>query len=132
MQINTGSSLNKILLLVAIILVACNAATRVPEGVIAMNPMKELLWDIAQVEAYATQHIARDSTKNIKAETLNLYQQVFALHKTSKEQFMGSINYYETHPEKQKILLDSLAQYGTRQRDTALRKSFMKTAAPVK
>ncbi|RZK30637.1 MAG: DUF4296 domain-containing protein [Hymenobacter sp.] len=132
MQINTGNSLSKLLLLVASIFTACNSATSVPKGIIAINPMKELMWDVAQVEAYATQHITRDSTKNIKTETLTLYQQVFALHKTSKDQFTQSIKYYEAHPEKQKILLDSLMQYATRQRDTALQRSFMKPVSTAK
>lgn len=133
MQINTGSSLSKWLLLYStLIIAACNSATKVPAGVIAINPMKELMWDIAKVETYANQHIARNSTKNVRNETLNLYQQVFAIHKTSKEQFTESIKYYEAHPEKHKVLLDSLLQYASREKDTALRKSFIKPSAVAK
>ena len=134
MQINIGSSLNKIALIAAIVFTisACNSATSVPSGVIAINPMKELMWDIAQVESYANQHIARDSTKNLKKETLNLYQQVFAIHKTTKEQFTESISFYEKHPETHKILMDSLMQYASRRKDSAFQRSFTKPTATVK
>ncbi len=134
MQINIGNSLNKRILLAVIVFAhaTCNSANSVPSGVLAINPMKEVMWDIAQVETYATQHISRDSTKNLKKETLNLYQQVFAIHKTTKEQFTESIKYYEKHPEKHKVLLDSLMQYASRQKDSALQRSFIKPASMAK
>lgn len=94
--------------------------------------MKELMWDIAQAEAYANQHIAIDTTKKIKPETLVLYQKVFALHKTNKENFVASIKYYEAHPPKHKILLDSLLQYATRMKEKDQQTRYSKPINVVK
>ena len=90
--------------------------------------MKALMWDIAKVEAYATQYIAVDTTKKLKAETLMLYQKVFALYKTTKEDFERSVKYYEMHPPQQKILLDSVVQYATRSKEADQQKRF---ASPI-
>lgn len=133
MQTNTESSLNKPFSIIAfcIILAACQSTTTVPKGIIQLNAMKELMWDIAQVEGYATQHIANDSTKKLKDETLVLYQKVFALHKTTKENFVTSIKYYEVHPPKHKILLDSLLQYATRMKEKDQQTRYSKPVSVV-
>lgn len=134
MRINTGSSLDKkfAFLIFCIILSACRSAISVPPSIIKLNDMKALMWDIAQVEAYANQRISGDTTKNLKAETLVLYQKVFALYKTTKEDFDTSLKYYETHPPKHKILLDSLFQYGTRMKEIDQRSRYMKPMNAVK
>lgn len=86
------------------------------------------MWDIAQAESYANQYIVRDSAKDLKKETLVLYQKVFALHKTNKEQFSESLKYYESHPEIHKVLLDSLLGYANRMKDSAVAKKY---ATPI-
>lgn len=130
MQINTGNSLNRWLVwgMLCTVLIACQSATSVPPDVIKLNTMKALMWDIAQAEAYANQYIVADTTKKLKAETLVLYQKVFALYKTTKEDFETSLKYYETHPPKNKILLDSLVQYATRMKEKDQQKRF---ASPI-
>jgi hypothetical protein len=108
---------------------ACRSATSVPANIIKLNTMKALMWDIAQAEAYANQYLITDSTKNLKTETLSLYQKVFALYKTNKETFETSLKYYEANPPKNKILLDSLMQYATRMKERDQQKIY---ASPMK
>jgi hypothetical protein len=129
MPINTGNNLSSwctFLLGVCLLMGACRSPADVPSGILPLNAMKELMWDVAQAEAYANQITSRDSSKNLKTVTLNLYQQVFSVHKTDKEQFASSVKYYELHPETNRILLDSLLQYATRQKDTLTSRSFRK------
>lgn len=132
MQTDIGMNLSKkyLVVFVVLLIVACQSKVAVPKDIISLNDMKLLMWDIAQADAYSTQYVARDSAKNIKAETIKLYQQVFALHKTDKNQFVKSIKYYEANPEKQKILLDSLLQYANRvkSQERSTRKAIIKPA----
>jgi hypothetical protein len=45
-----------------------------------------------------------------------MFQQVFAIHGITKDEFYKSYRYYEGHPDKNKILMDSVSAYATRQR----------------
>ncbi len=110
------------------VLFACQSATSVPKNIIKLNVMKALLWDIAQAEAYANFYVVADTTKKLKTETLLMYQKVFALYKTTKEDVETSIKYYETHPVKHQILLDSLVQYANRMKE---KNQQMRYATPV-
>ena len=94
--------------------------------------MKTVMWHIAEAEAYANQHIVRDTTKNLRNETNVLYQKVFALHKTNKEQFAESLKYYESHPEIHKILLDSLMNYANRIKDSSMKSQYATPTPLVK
>ncbi len=79
--------------------------------------MKAVMWDVIQADEFANLSIAKDSTKNLKQETLKLYSKVFAMHKISNEEFERSYYYYRQHPIKEKELLDSLQNYGNKMRE---------------
>ena len=134
MPINTGKTLNNVLAFFAIVIcmIACRSASSVPAGIIELNSMKEIMWDVAQIEAYANLYIAGDSTKKVKPATLALYQKIFALHKTTKEKFAASISYYQSHPPQHKILLDSLVQYATRMKEKDQQKRYSKPLSVAK
>lgn len=115
--------------MICTLLIACRSATSVPANIIKLDVMKALMWDIAQAEAYATQYVAVDTTKKLKDETLVIYQKVFTLYKTTTEDFETSLKYYEAHPPKHQILMDSLVQYATRMKEKDQQKRFQ---SPVK
>ena len=58
----------------------------------------------------------KDTTKNIKTQRITLYEQIFAIHKTNREEFYKSFKYYQQHPDKNKILFDSLNAYINRKK----------------
>ena len=79
--------------------------------------MKTVMWDVIQADEFANLLFAKDSTKNLKQETLKLYSKVFAMYKISNEDFERSYYYYRQHPVKEKELLDSLQTYGNKMRE---------------
>lgn len=108
-------------------------------GILAVNDMKLVMWDMTVADEFTTTYLPRDTIYKGKKDSASLvkkginkfYQEVFALHKIDQATFFSSYDFYRTHPEYYKILLDSLSAYGGRERESR----FMKTKSepqPVK
>ena len=102
------------ILIFSTLLFACNGKSKV----IAIPKMKFIMWDIVNADEWMKLAVAKDSSITIKKENIALYNKIFTLHKITKDEFYNSYNYYETHPNEMKILLDSIAAFGIRKRDT--------------
>lgn len=77
--------------------------------------MQAVLWDIIKAEAFTAGYIKPDSANANKAaeENLKLQQQIFAIHRTSKDVFYKSYDYYKRNTPVFKQMLDSMiAQAG--------------------
>ncbi|MDA3616295.1 DUF4296 domain-containing protein [Polluticaenibacter yanchengensis] len=87
------------------------------KGILSINDMKLVMYDIILVDEYVYNNIKRDST-NAYNDTLNKkYQQVFQLHGIAQETFFKSYEFYNAHPGYYNILLDSLQNYSNRKRE---------------
>lgn len=67
-------------------------------------------------ELYTLQQV-KDSTVRLQKKNLDYYEIVFSNHKINKETFYKAYAYYEAHPLKMKELIDTLDQYGVRERN---------------
>lgn len=77
--------------------------------------MEKVVWDVVQADEFIQAYVLKDSNKvDVNAERYKLYEQVFKLHNTSKEQFRKSYQYYLSHPEKNRLLFDSLSAKANR------------------
>lgn len=63
-----------------------------------------------------SQNLYKTDSVMFKKETLENYQKVLDVYGLSKDDFFKSYNYYLQHPDKNKILLDSLQTYSNNQR----------------
>ena len=70
--------------------------------------MQAVLWDIIRVDAFTSNFIKKDSSKNVVAENAKLQKQVFATHKVTEEGFYKSYNYYKKNTMLLKSVLDSM------------------------
>lgn len=80
----------------------------IPSGIIKPDKMQEILWDVLRADALSQQIINRDSSKKGAEENVKLTKKVFAIHNITEQQFQKSYSYYTQHPDKLKIILDSL------------------------
>jgi hypothetical protein len=109
----------RLFLLIALIgfLISCNKS-RVPKGVLPPDKMEKVLWDMIQADRYAIQYLARDSAKiDVKAETFKLYEEIFRIHNTNREEFRKSFNYYLERPQLNEAIYDSMGTKATRLRE---------------
>jgi len=65
----------------------------------------------------------KKDTISFKLLATQAFQQVFAIHHITREGFYKSYRYYEEHPDKNNILMDSLAAYAARKRQEMYMKS---------
>jgi hypothetical protein len=94
---------------------ACSSPNKIPEDVMGINEMKPLLWDMMRAGILAQNNKGRDTAGIRKAAVAN-YEKVFAIYGTNKETFYRSYQYYMEHPDKHKILMDSVVAYANRKR----------------
>jgi hypothetical protein len=116
----TGIYLLCILLVMGI---SCKDSTKIPSDIIPKDKMENLMWDMMLADRYSAQFLLKDSaTKDVKLETMKLYEQVFQLHKISHDKFVKSYKYYLNRPDLSKVMFDSLSARGSRNRDQIYKK----------
>jgi hypothetical protein len=99
------------------VLVACSDKDKIPGNVIPRDRMEKILWDMIQAERFSTSFLVKDSGKNVKEGTFILYEQVFRLHKITKDEFVKSYKFYLSRPDIARVMFDSLASHANRARE---------------
>jgi hypothetical protein len=94
---------------------ACKSPNKMPDDVISINKMKLIVWDMIRAGAFSENKFGK-YPDTLKMKTIEMFQQVFAIYGITKDEFYRSYRYYEEHPDKNKVLMDSVSAYGTRQR----------------
>lgn len=106
-----------ILLLSLVFLFSCGNKDRQPAGILKPEKMQAVLWDVIKAEAFTNEFIKRDSSKKPETENAKLQQQIFALHKTTKEEFYRSYDYYKENTVEFKRIIDSMTIQAERKKN---------------
>ena len=102
---------------------SCADEKKMPPDIFPVNKMKVIVWDMEIAEQTAAERFLQRKD-SLRLETTSLYQQVFVKYKTDKKAFYKSMSYYESHPKQLKVLLDSVSNYGNRQKNAAYKKAY--------
>ena len=97
-----------IFFILLIFVTGCIRDKKIPKGIIAQNEMRKIMWDLMRADAYVADFIMKDSTRDQKAETAILYEQIFDIHATTSETFIRSRDFYSRRPDLLKVITDSL------------------------
>ena len=87
---------------------ACIKGNKIPKDVIPQNQMRKIMWDLMRADAYVTDFVMKDSTRNQKDESTKLYERIFDIHATTRETFKKSLVFYQSRPDLFKAISDSL------------------------
>ena len=87
---------------------ACIRDNKIPKDVIPQNQMRKIMWDLMRADAYVSDFIMKDSTRDKKTESAKLYEKIFDIHATSQEAFKKSLVFYQNRPDLFKVISDSL------------------------
>jgi hypothetical protein len=85
------------------VLGGCVRNNRLPKDV-----MRKIMWDLMRADAYVSDYIMKDSSRNKIAESAILYEKIFTIHATTQESFKKSLAFYESRPDLLKVITDSL------------------------
>lgn len=101
-----------ILLFIAVVFFfpGCKSKTKIPTDVLPPAKMEKVLWDLMRADQFLADYVLnKDLTLNKDSQSVNLYQQIFSIHKVSKEKFKKSFDFYQLHPDLLKVIMDSLS-----------------------
>ena len=96
-------------------IVACRSPNKIPNDILGIDKMKLIVWDMIRAGALSENKYGR-YPDSLKIKSIEMFQQVFTIHGITKDEFYKSYRYYEEHPDKNKILMDSVSAYANRQR----------------
>ena len=105
---------------------SCGNKEQLPAGVLKPEKMKAVLWDVIKADAFTTEFIKSDTTKNAVAENLKLQQQIFAIHKITKVDFYSSYNYYKLNTPLFKKILDSMIEIAEKNKNIKIQTAVEK------
>lgn len=98
----------RVILVSMVFVFACNQEKARPKDILSPDKLSYVLYDMMQADEFTNNFIIRDSTKNAKLENAQMYEKIFLLHATTKEQFQKSYKFYESDPQTLKIIFDSI------------------------
>lgn len=102
---------------------SCTPKNSTPIGIMKVEKMQTILWDLARVDEYLANYPVHDSLVSKEKQKLILYNQVLKFNKTDESDFKKSIRYYENNPQLLKVVFDSLAVMDQREARLKLKNS---------
>ena len=106
------------IIILSFIIPACIQKNKVPKTILAQKDMTLVMWDLIKADQYVYNHATNDSSFDKKQESIKLYEQVFRIHRTSREEFEKSLAFYQTRPDLLKAVIDSLRKFEAKFGDT--------------
>jgi hypothetical protein len=88
--------------------ISCGNKNKIPEGVLKPGKMQSVLWDVIKADAFTAEIIRKDSSKKTADVNLKLQQEIFTIHKITRNDFYKSYDYYKENPGKLKVIMDSM------------------------
>lgn len=99
-----------IIFFIAFFLFACSDKNKLPKGVMPVNQMKEVMWDMIRAGEFLNGVAFVKDSSNRAAVSQQWFNKIYEIHKISKEQFDKSYAFYNEHPLLMKEVLDSLSK----------------------
>jgi Domain of unknown function (DUF4296) len=96
--------------MVFIYLTSCTNRTSIPRDVLPIDSMQNVMKDLVLAGEYATKYVTLDTSIKDKVKAnQDLMETVFKIHHISRAEFKHSLSFYESRPDLNKIIFDSLA-----------------------
>ena len=87
---------------------------KLPDGILNKETMQAVYWDMMRADEMVNYNATADTSYNRIENQEAYYQAILRMHNITKETFRKSKEYYESHPELLKIILDSVYAKGER------------------
>ena len=80
------------------------------KDILPENEMREVMWDMMRADQYVAAFLSKDSIYNKRDESVRLYEEIFRIHKITRQEFKASFDYYRSRPDLFRPIIDSLAK----------------------
>lgn len=99
-----------LIMLVGFLISSCSSKEKIPRDLIQQKKMQAVLWDLMRADQFLSDYVLnKDTGLNKSAERLKYYNNIFSIHKVSRENFQHSFAYYQAHPVLFKMIMDSIS-----------------------
>src|ERR1035437_2174827 len=105
------------LFFIVYITLSCNGKTETKMEALPFDTMKIVIWDLLNADEWNNLQLQKDTALRRTKNNLKLYQKVFAIHHIDKDNFYYSYKFYEEHPDRMKILMDTLSAFSQKQKE---------------
>ena len=117
---------------ITILFAACSNRSGIPAGIIPRDSMMAIMKEIIMVNEYSVAYAAKDSMKKDKIlANQELLDGVFKIHHISRETFQNSLRFYDSRPDMNKVIFDSLSAYANRHRTDLYRPLKIQKPVPT-
>lgn len=99
----------------------CSCKSGTEANIIAPGKMGSVLFDMNVADDFVTIYVSKDSSKNKTLELNREYQKIYLLYNITEDEFKRSYEYYKSHPDEYKVLMDSLNAKAQRRREDLYR-----------
>ncbi|MEP6583567.1 MAG: DUF4296 domain-containing protein [Ginsengibacter sp.] len=104
--------------------ISCSDKNKTPPGIIPLNEMSRIMWDIIRAQSFANETSRKDSSINVESQTKALTKKVFEIHNVSSSLFDKSYDWYSSHPDILRIMFDSLYSQKQRESDLQMKEKY--------
>jgi hypothetical protein len=108
-------------LLFSLIILLFSCGDKVPKDILSIQQMQDIQWDLMRADEMVDYYRASDTLYRPEQKREEYYSKIFSIHRTSKEVFKRSLDYYTARPKELKKILDAMHAKAEKQasRDTA-------------
>ena len=94
---------------------ACSNRTGIPNDIIPPDSMGKIMKDVILADEYSINYLSKDSLQKDKLlANEQLLEGIFKIHHISRQNFQTSLKFYESRPDLNKKIFDSLSAYANR------------------
>jgi Domain of unknown function (DUF4296) len=98
-----------VITLLIFVAISCTNKTGTPAGILGKEKMQAVMWDMIRADSFTDQFIKKDSSKNIVLENMKLQNAIFSIHKVTRSDYYKSYDYYISHTDLIRVVLDSMS-----------------------
>jgi len=121
-----------LILTLSFITPGCNNKNKIPNSVLSQKKMQGILWDLMRADQFLNDYVLNNDTSlNKTTESLKYYQQIFAIHKTTREEFQHSFSFYKSHPSLLRSIMDSISTRGSESASRLARPDSVPIPIPI-
>jgi Domain of unknown function (DUF4296) len=103
-------------------LTSCTNRTSIPKDVIPIDSMQNLMKDLVMASEYVSKFVSPDtSIKDKTKANQDLMEIIFKIHHVTRAEFKHSLTFYESRPDLNKLIFDSLAADANRNKPDVYR-----------
>jgi Domain of unknown function (DUF4296) len=101
-------------LVLFVLFISCSNRTGIPKDILPPDSMELVMKDVLMASQYSAQYIIKDSLKTDKWKSnQQMLEDIFGIHHITRETFKKSLQFYESRPDLNKKIFDSLSAYAS-------------------